>query len=295
MNKQNDIGIIYLAFGRPYLAMALVSFHSVRKTNPKMPVCILTNVCDKIDKIDGWIEGFDVWKYMEMNTSDNRKIKTQLYKFTPFEKTLYLDSDTIVVGDLSKTTLFLDYFDLCLKLNGGEQTKAGRTDIKVLNEKATINELPHWNGGVVFFKKDVKVNNFFNLWYEFYEMHENKYDQISLVEALFRSDCRVLSLDSRWNYKRKNIAIPIKKNVKILHYVTDMTSRSTPKIDYRIIKQILEESKKIPGGEKQENYSEIKAFFKKINDFRSKGNLFNILKKKLSKKLNLKKKFFAKK
>ena len=154
----------------------------------------------------------------------------------------------------------------------------------MLDEKAIVNELPHWNGGVVFFKKNQKVNNFFDLWYKYYKIHNNKYDQISLVEAIFRSECRILSLDSRWNYKRKNPNIPLKKNIKIVHYVTDMTSRNTPQIDKKIIKKILTASTIIPEGMQANYYSEVQDFFIKINNFRKKRILpYRIIKKLIKK------------
>jgi hypothetical protein len=105
------------------------------------------------------------------------------------------------------------------------------------------------------------------------------------VEAVFWSDCRILSLDSRWNYKRKHNLLPLKKNVKILHYVTDRSLRETPKIHNGIIQKILAESQKIPGGEMPENIAEMKAFFTRINDFRSRGSLVHIIKNQIQKSI----------
>ncbi len=286
MKLENEIGMLYIAFGRPYLAMALVSCRSARETNPEIPICIITNVCEKgrMKHLHGWREGFDVWIYLEIDTPENRNIKTQLYRYTPFDKTLYLDSDTIVVGDVSRSSIFLNYFDVCLKLNRTEQKKPGRTNTMVLDGNAAINELPHWNGGVIFFKNSPEANHFFDLWHKFYQIHENKYDQVSLVEALFRSDCRILSLDSRWNYKRKHKFLPVRKNVKILHYVTDRSLRETPRIHDGIIQKILAASQKIPGGEIPENVADMKAFFRRINDFRSRGSLIHIIRNEIRKR-----------
>ena len=44
--KPQLLGAVYLAFGKPYLAMALVSIESLKQTNPELPVSVLTNVCD---------------------------------------------------------------------------------------------------------------------------------------------------------------------------------------------------------------------------------------------------------
>jgi hypothetical protein len=47
VTEMGQVGVIYVAFGAPYLAMSLVSIASLRVSNPFTPVCVVTNVCEK--------------------------------------------------------------------------------------------------------------------------------------------------------------------------------------------------------------------------------------------------------
>ena len=179
--------------------MTLVSVESLKQTNPDLPVCIVTNVCEQALRLPFWQNGHDTWSYLPQPTDQNRLVKTSVIDFSPYEKSIYLDGDTIIEQDLSLAWLLLDYFDLAIRhLSGGTKERPKGKHV-VLDGKARLSELTHWNGGVFLFQKNDRVREFFHLWRSCYEALSLSMDQVSLVEAIFRSDCRVLSLDKRWN------------------------------------------------------------------------------------------------
>jgi hypothetical protein len=197
----NRFGCMYVAFGRPYLIQALNSVRSLRRASPSVPVCILTNALPEPPAaFHEWNSSSDVWLSVDAADDDNRLFKTDLVRYTPFDRTLYLDSDTEVLGDLTGMFRFLDYWDLALRLR-----EEGYSPLKekgrqtVLDGAAAIADLPHWNGGVVLFASNARVEEFFSLWNSYYRAGGIPFDQVSLVEAAFRSSCRILSLDGRWN------------------------------------------------------------------------------------------------
>ena len=69
-----NFGVIYVAFGAPYLAQALVSAISLRVTNPDVPVCIVTNVVREPPRL-AWWSPEDHWIFLEKETADNRNAK----------------------------------------------------------------------------------------------------------------------------------------------------------------------------------------------------------------------------
>ena len=95
---------------------------------------------------------------------------------------------------------FLDYFDICFKFNPVKQKKPGKGDVLILDKKYKVQQLPHFNGGMFFFKKSKLTNDFFRIWNESFNFHNSPYDQISLNEALFKSKVRILPLTGEWNY-----------------------------------------------------------------------------------------------
>ena len=226
-------GCIFVAFGRPYLIQALNSVQSLRKVSPSVPVCVLTNsLLEPPSAFADWDRNNDIWIYVEASDNQNRLFKTDLLRYTPFEKTLYLDCDTEVLQDVTSMFGFLCHWDIAFRLKEegySPQKEKGRQT--VLNGKAAIFELPHWNSGVFLFKANPRVEEFFALWNKHFRAGKIQYDQVALVEAIFRSSCRILSLDARWNAGKSWGAERPNQKQYILHYMHD--------IDERIARQLL--------------------------------------------------------
>jgi hypothetical protein len=225
MEKDLKLGVLYLAFGRAYLAMALNSLKTFRNNNSSIPVCIITNVTDKYPEFEWWNPKIDKWKYIELDITKNRNIKTALYDYTPFEKTIYLDTDTEVVRDITEADYFLDYFDICIKPTTPRDPETKGRHI-VLDGKVKVSELPHWNSGIIFFRKNKHVEDFFKIWSQkFNEYFEAEGDQTSLVDAIFFSKCKLLSLDFRWNATLRQLKKDYGGMIKILHYCSLFDTR----------------------------------------------------------------------
>lgn len=193
-------GAVYIAFGQLYLAMALFSVRTLRARNRDLPVMIITNVPVDFSNFDFLSNARDILKIIDLDEEFNRQIKTNLYSYVPFDYAVYIDADTYVVGDLSNCWKFLDYFDVALKLNAKKQKKAGKGDQLILGNSAYVRDLPHFNSGVIFFKKSCESKRFFSHWFKAFSKGNIPYDQVSLVEALFESNVRILPLTEDWNY-----------------------------------------------------------------------------------------------
>jgi len=219
--KNQDFGIIYLGFGEPYLVMAINSYISLKKSNPDIPACIITNVAESPPPLKEW-SSQDCWIYLNQTAEENRLIKTNIIDFSPFEKTLYLDGDTMVLKDISMMSFFLDHFDITLR--PGHENIPERDGYKKLFEgRYAFSDLPHWNGGVFGFRKSEGARAFFKEWNKRYKEHGFKRDQPSLIEALFFTNCSMLSINRIWN-SGDRVFEPNKKrkNIKIWHYKLDL-------------------------------------------------------------------------
>ena len=193
-------GVVYIAFGDLYLAMALFSIRTLRRKNGTLPVMIITNLHVNLTMFDFWSEARDIVKIVDIDTKQNRNIKTDLYKYVPFDCTAYIDADTYIVNDLNNAWKFLNYFDIALKLNPTKQKKPGKGDQLVLDSNTYVRDLPHFNSGVIFFRKSDNTKNFFTLWHRSFCKGDTPFDQVSLIDASFKSDVRILPLTADWNY-----------------------------------------------------------------------------------------------
>ena len=98
MNK----GILYIAFGDAFTKEALLSAESLKRYMPDTPVALFTN-----KEIESPF--VDIVKVVKIKHS---RSKVDLVAETPFEKTIYLDSDTLIVRDISDMFEILDRFDV---------------------------------------------------------------------------------------------------------------------------------------------------------------------------------------
>ncbi len=219
----SELGILYLAFGRPYLAMALLSARSARATNPDLPIRIVTNVTDRAPAARFWDPERDEVVYASVDTAKNRDVKTRANQYSPFVKTVLLDCDTVVLGDLSPARELLRYFDVALRLKREPQRRKGKGDCVVLNG-LHVEELPHWNSGVILFRSSPEVDVFFRDWNRCFRAMGSGFDQVSLVEAVFTTEARVLSLEDRWNatdpgWGRQRW----RRTARVFHYATNIS------------------------------------------------------------------------
>jgi len=215
---QPEFGVVYVAFGPPYLAMALTSVLSLRATNPDIPVCLVTNVTDQLPAVPWWnpTRG-DVWQYLERPTGDNRLVKTDIYHCSPFAKTLFLDCDTFVLGSLDRIRIFLNYFDLVLRFQN-QPCRVNPTQ-PVLPERILFRDIPHFNGGVLGFRKNQVTEGFFQTWAEQFVRMGIGRDQPPLMEACFLSQARMLPLREEWNHRDFwNRGPAYRRNIVIWHY-----------------------------------------------------------------------------
>ncbi len=232
MDNFKNREICYVAFGDLYIAQALLSIKSLRKIDNVSKVLLVTNINFNLNNIKFWDKNRDKILVFPESLTKNRNYKTNIDKYVDAQKAAYIDSDTIVLNKFDKAWDFLDYFDICFKFNPVNQKKPGKGDVQILDKKFKVKELPHFNGGMFFFKKSKSSQEFFKNWNESYKKHKSPFDQISLNESLFKSNVRVLPLTAEWNYfPDLNYFKGKVRNPIILHY--------TNRISYVIANELL--------------------------------------------------------
>ena len=257
--KHNKV-IGYVAFGDLYIAQALLSIKSLRKIDKITKIILVTNINFNLNNFDYWDKNRDEILVFPESLTKNRNYKTNIDKYLDSEKAAYIDSDTIILNNFDKAWDFLDYFDICLKFNPVNQKRPGKGDVKIINNKFEVKELPHFNGGMFFFKKSESTKEFFKIWNDSFKKYESPFDQISLNESLFKSKVRVLPLTAEWNYfPDLNYFKGKVRNPIILHYtnrisyvienelltIAGLANLNLKEIKQKIIKRRIERKKKI--------------------------------------------------
>ena len=106
MVSQNlkDRGVLYVAFGESYRAECLQSIRSLKKIHPILPVCVVT------DK--NWTYELKPEVVLKRSPILSLKAKPTYVRESPFQETLYLDTDTTIVSPILDVFDLLQYFDI---------------------------------------------------------------------------------------------------------------------------------------------------------------------------------------
>jgi len=106
-----DVGAMYFAYGAWHLNEALHSARSLKFHNPNLPIFLITQRELKCDALDI----FDYVLLMERKSQ--YRIFTDRVRFlslSPFVRTLFIDADTIVIGDVTPIFDYLDKSDFVI-------------------------------------------------------------------------------------------------------------------------------------------------------------------------------------
>ena len=213
-------GVIYVAYGQPAKAACQASIASLKRMHPSgLQVAVIS---------DTPIPGADTQIVRPELDIGAREYKTQAYQYSPYDHTLYLDADTLVVGSLAAGFSALAAgWDIVAALD--YRQTVGRVDHLPQDDiDATIaitgtGEYPHINTGMLFFRKSTETEELFNLWHS--EWLNFKYrDQGAFVRALHQSNVKLWTLAWQWNTHRQERALHVFHN----HHQVDRTWKGLP-------------------------------------------------------------------
>jgi hypothetical protein len=212
MNDTN-FGVFYVAAGQKYVDEACRSAQSLKQINSSIKIALACNLLPSDRNL------FDRIIPVEETVSCRNegllfKVK-HLYNLSPYEKTLFVDTDTVFIHDCQSGFDILEYFDLALSpapvdKHYPQLASGQKIECKPLNT------------GVIFFRKNEANDALFKFWVELYSsklsLNPNlkESDQTSFVEALMNSSSRLYPLASEWN-ARFCFINSFCEPVKILH------------------------------------------------------------------------------
>lgn len=200
-----DCGILYIATGRRHLDEMLVSARSVRRHMPGLPIVLYTDqenlpagVFDEIRRI-----GNPRHSFMD---------KIAPLCETPFERTVFLDTDTLVCAPIPDLFEILDRVDLALA------HAPYRSDAAF----STPNCFVELNTGVLAYRRTPQMVALFQDWLRIYEEEvaatgRMESDQHAFREALYRSPVPFYVLPPEYNLRTVMPAAVGRSRVRIIH------------------------------------------------------------------------------
>ena len=168
-----------------YINEAIFSAKSLRKIEPSANICLFTDQKIKSDV-------FSEIKIVDMSL----RCKQYYLDKSPYEKTIYIDSDTYIDHNIEDMFIMLDKYDM---IGCHDYARKRMFPIpEYMNIPYAFSEI---NGGILGYKKNSSFDIFLKLWREYYEKYKSitPYDQPSLRIALWKSNINLYILPIEYN------------------------------------------------------------------------------------------------
>ncbi|MCB1120297.1 MAG: hypothetical protein KJT03_02010 [Verrucomicrobiae bacterium] len=152
-----ECGVLYIATGR-FLEEAKISAGSLKKQMPRIHTTVISETDPQSDQFDSWIR-------LENATLSGRD-KVLNMKLAPYERTIFLDSDTYVAEPLDDLFSALDDYDFLA-------TIAVARGYWYKDETGVPKTFPELNGGMLAFRNTPTIRRIWDSW-------ETEYDQSAI-------------------------------------------------------------------------------------------------------------------
>jgi len=194
-----DLGVMYIAIGGKSLWQLRRSIASLRFHCPDVPVALFTNqpaqACPPVEY------RFDV------SATGGYHVKPRFIPWLPFNRTVYLDADTVVLSSsaISPAGLLTNDFGYeAIYVHG----------ISRRCDKVGICGVPSMNSGVVMLKKCQRVLDALAHWRRIYNGGN---DEVLLTKALLRHAVPSFVLPAEWNCRDRS-QVRHYSTVRITHH-----------------------------------------------------------------------------
>lgn len=210
MLSSDNKGYLYIAFGKRYLHEVEVSARSLKRfTN--LPVCLVTN--------DIHFESKYVDEVIIENAPNDFESKIRGVRKTPYQKTIFLDTDTFVCSSIDNLFQLLDIFDLGLTVDRFNHSYAFFQKYNPSFRLQLENIMPEFHTGVIVYNSSVQVLNLFDDWLNIHEEMHIKADMPSFREAYLKNSdsVRIVPLPFEYNYFGTNSFGIAYGEIKVIH------------------------------------------------------------------------------
>ncbi|SFJ37659.1 hypothetical protein [Celeribacter neptunius] len=190
-DKAGGRGVLYVASGADYVDLAVQSARSLRAVEPEIAVDLVTDLSEEVP--DGVFDEIRVTPQM------HEREKLRAMPETRFDRTLYVDSDTLFLAPLGDLFDILDRFECAL-------THDVRRDWALIRrgrDHQTPYAFPQHNSGVFLYRRSENMLAFLHDWAQrFFADDAIERDQIILKDMLWESDLRYYVLPPEFNLRR---------------------------------------------------------------------------------------------
>lgn len=222
-------GVIYCATNHIiFLEAALISAIALHQLDPDLPITI---VCDQVTYQPLDLEALGITliqapPVLEVSASDaqafvSRNLKTHLAHLSPYQETLYIDSDILPLKSIASIWSYLAEADFAMVVDR-MPTIAQCDHIAVVERDYTLASLAghttQFNSGLMVWRDNTQTRELFDQWQQEWHCFQ-KHDQLAMVRALATTQLQVAKLPVNYNISPIDAAPHLlpKNEVYLLH------------------------------------------------------------------------------
>lgn len=189
--KRTNRGILYIVFGELYIKEALISAKSIKKISKDLDITLM---CDKYTNS----------KYIDnclLIQADHIRAKVDYIHKTPYEETIFLDSDTIANHDLSEMFSILERYDFSICHDYARKRKYVSELIPEYEKIPYV--FSEVNPGVMVFRNNSAVQGFFKNWRTLFYKYQSvmPWEQPTFRAALWQSELNFYIMPTEYNVR----------------------------------------------------------------------------------------------
>ena len=158
MNFLKSKGFVTVAIGKDYLLCANILAASIKKTQQFNNVTLITN-CDNVDS-----KYFD--KVIKIDDNEPWNVISNLINYSPYEETMYIESDMILTSDLKDWWQSFRLKDLAVTQQVMDHKNSLYTG-NLYRKFFIENYLPNVYSGILYFKKNSVTETIFKFWHDY--------------------------------------------------------------------------------------------------------------------------------
>jgi hypothetical protein len=197
-------GVIYCATTHiAYFEAALISAIALRTLNPELPITLVCDhpLADLLPLYEYGIRLLPVTFSQHHEVFRSRDLKTCLANISPYNETLYLDSDILPLRPLNPIWDYLAQGDMAMVIDR-QPTIADCDHIADAEKAYTLRLLPgdtpQYNSGVMLWRNSTVTQSLFKHWQQEWNKFQ-RHDQLALVRAIATSQPRIVTLPINYN------------------------------------------------------------------------------------------------
>lgn len=209
---QDEIGVVYVATNDKLFREAAESAKILQK-KMDIDITVFTDKDRELSRDKDVTYNTEIIDAPEFGFKD----KIEGMRQSPYERTLYLDTDIYVTSDIMELFFMLDSFDLAVAHDVARCESLVGEDVEPDRLVQNVpRSFPEHNTGVVVYKSNGSMDQFLSEWGNEYRNDEVA-DQPSFRRTLYMSDIRYATLPPEYNYFTPSPVFAHGK-VRIIHH-----------------------------------------------------------------------------